>query len=248
MIEVKIGVIGIGQIGGVVARELAAKGHDVRIANSRGADAVKEMAEEIGAIATDVWGAVEGAEAIVLSIPFAAVEQLPRGLFADIPENVPVIDTGNYYPGLREARIAEIDNGMVESVWVSQKLGCPVYKAFNSIGNASIRDGRRPAGAPDRFALAVAGDRPELKAIVRDLVDQVGFDTVDGGTLDESWRQQPGTPAYCTDYTADMLKEALAKAVRGKGPEKRDYFVANMTQILAERSYLEANRLLNTVD
>jgi predicted dinucleotide-binding enzyme len=247
-IELKIGVIGIGQIGGVVARELAASGHEVRIANSRGVEAVREVADEIGAIPSDVWGAVEGVDAIVVSIPFSAVLKLPRGLFANVPDTVPVIDTGNYYPGFREERIAEIDNGMVESVWVSRQLGCPIYKAFNSIGNASIRDGRRPVGAPDRFALAVAGDRHELKAVVQELVSQVGFDAVDGGTLDESWRQQPGTPAYCTDYNARELKIALAKAVAGKGAEKRDYFVSNMAEILSKHSYLEANRLLNTVD
>src|ERR1700722_12617461 len=100
-IDLKIGVIGVGEIGGVVARELAANGHEVRIANSRGPDTIKELAETIGAMPTDVWGAVEGADAIVLSIPFSAVQKLPSGLLANVPKTVPVIDTGNYYPGLR---------------------------------------------------------------------------------------------------------------------------------------------------
>jgi predicted dinucleotide-binding enzyme len=247
-IGLKIGVIGVGEIGGVVARELAANGHEVRTANSRGPDTIRELAEAIGAIPSDVWGVVEGADAIVLSIPFSAVRQLPSGLLANVPKTVPVIDTGNYYPGFRESRIAEIDGGMVESVWVSKQLGCPIYKAFNSIGNASLRDKRKPAGAAGRIALAVAGDDPALKAMVRELVEQVGFDAVDGGALEDSWRQQPGAPAYCTDYTASDLKEALARAVKGKAAEKRDYFLANMKDILAKHSYVEANRLLNTVD
>jgi hypothetical protein len=84
--------------------------------------------------------------------------------------------------------------------------------------------------------------------IVRDLFGQVGFDTVNGGRLDQSWRQKPGTPAYCTDYTASDLKDALAKAVKGKAAVRRDYFVANMQDILAKHSYVEAMRLFNTDD
>ena len=44
-----------------------------------------------------------------------------------------VIDTDNYYPGMRDPRIPEIDEGMPESVWVSRQIGVPVIKAYNNI-------------------------------------------------------------------------------------------------------------------
>ena len=107
----KIGIIGIGNIGSTLARKLAQNGHQVRVANSKGADAVKSFAEEIGAIAADAEGAVADADLVILSVPFPAITRL-AGLMASVPASVPVIDTGNYYPDMRDPRIAEIDDGL----------------------------------------------------------------------------------------------------------------------------------------
>jgi 8-hydroxy-5-deazaflavin:NADPH oxidoreductase len=126
----KIGVIGTGNIGGTLARKLSAAGHDVRVANSRGLEGVRAFADEIGATAIDTRGAVEGADVIVISIPFPAVAELPKDLFDTVPQDVPVVDTGNYYPGMRDTQIAEIDAGMPQSVWVSKQLGRPVIKGL----------------------------------------------------------------------------------------------------------------------
>src|SRR5436190_12522812 len=117
----KIGVIGTGNIGGTLARKLSAAGHDVRVANSRGLEGVRAFADEIGASAVDTRGAVEGADVIVISIPFPAVAELPKDLFDTVPQDVPVVDTGNYYPGMRDTQIAEIDAGMPQSVWVARQ-------------------------------------------------------------------------------------------------------------------------------
>lgn len=116
----KIGIIGIGNIGGTIARKLKAAGHEIRIANSRGPEGVRHFAEKIGVTAANVNGAVTGADAIFLSIPLPAMAQLPNGLLRGVPKDVPVIDTSNYYPGLRDSRIPEIDEGMPES-----SLGVP---------------------------------------------------------------------------------------------------------------------------
>jgi predicted dinucleotide-binding enzyme len=75
-----------------------------------------------------------------------------------------------------------------------------------------LRDRPAPAGTPTRVALPVAGDDAAAKAIVINLADQIGFDAVDAGGLDESWRQQPGTPVYGTDLAADAVGKALADA------------------------------------
>ena len=165
-------------------------------------------------------GAVEGVDLIVISIPFPAVAELPKDLFDTVPQDVPVIDTGNYYPGLRDPQIPEIDAGMPHSVWVSKQIGRPVIKAFNNILAHSLAELGRPEGSPGRLAIAVAGDDVRSKQIVMDIVNETGFDPVDAGPLDESWRQQPGTPAYCCDYDAETTRKGLAAAVKGEAPKK----------------------------
>jgi 8-hydroxy-5-deazaflavin:NADPH oxidoreductase len=218
----KIGVIGIGEIGGTLARKWKERGHSVRVANSRGAIAVKAFAEEIGAEATDVYGAVEGVDAVLLSMPFPAVAKLPKDLFNKASGNVVIIDTANYYPEVRDPHIPEVDDGMPESVWASQQLGRPIIKAFNSIMFYTLSELGRPEGSPDRLAIPVAGDDDHAKQIVMNLVSDTGFEPVNGGLLDQSWRQQPLTPSYCCDYGAQKTLEGLGAAVKGKAAGIRD--------------------------
>ncbi|WP_075218226.1 NADPH-dependent F420 reductase [Mongoliimonas terrestris] len=225
----KIGIIGIGNIGGTLARKLSAAGHEVRVANSKGAEAVGPFATEIGATATDARGAVDGVDLVILSIPLPAVAALPKDLFVSLPDTVPVVDTGNYYPGMRDPQIAELDAGKTESVWVSEQIGRPVIKAFNNILAHSLKELGRPEGSPGRLAVAVAGDDTTAKKTVMGIVNGVGFDAVDGGTLQESWRQQPATPGYCGDYDAASMEKALSAAVPGEAPAIRDRLLKNMS-------------------
>jgi len=218
----KIGVIGIGEMGGAMARRWNEKGHSVRVANSRGAEAVKQFADAIGAEAADVYGAVEGVDVVLLAMPFTGVTKLPKDLFKRAPDGVVIVDTANYYPDVRDPRIPEIDAGMPESVWVSQQLGCSIFKAFNSSMFYALSELGKPEGSPDRLAIPVAGDDARGKQIVMGLVNDVGFDPVDGGSLLESWRQQPSTRAYCCDYGAAKVREGLRAAVKGKAEKIRD--------------------------
>lgn len=218
----KIGIIGTGNIGASLARKLSAAGHEVRVANSRGLDGVRQIAEEVGAQAADVRGAVDAANVVILSIPFPAVQALPGDLFDSVAADAVVIDTGNYYPGMRDPHIPEIDEGMPESVWVSRQIGRPVIKAFNNVLAYTLAELGRPQGTPGRLAAAVAGDDQHAKEIVMALVNQTGFDPVDAGSLEESWRQQPATPAYCCDFDADAMRTALATAVPGVAAPIRD--------------------------
>lgn len=218
----KIGIIGVGNIGGTLARKLVSAGHEVWAANSKDADDVRPIAGEMGAIAADARGAVSGADLIILSIPLPALEKLPKNLFEGVPARVPVVDTSNYYPGMRDPQIAELDTGEVESIWVSRQLGRPVIKAFNNILAHSLAELGQPEGTPGRLAVAVAGDDADAMRLVRGIVNEVGFDPVDAGSLAESWRQQPQTPAYCCDYDAPTMRRALAAAVEGEAPRLRD--------------------------
>jgi len=133
-------------------------------------------------------------------------------LFASVPDDVVVIDTGNYYPRERDGRISEIESGVEESRWVERQLGRPVIKAFNNIYAQHLLERGRPAGSPGRIGLPVAGDDARAKEIVMRLVDQLGFDALDAGGLNESWRQQPGTPVYTTDFDAEGVRRALSQA------------------------------------
>jgi len=228
----RIGILGAGMIGANLARKLGRAGHEVRIANSRGPETIRELAAETGATAVTAAEAVREVEIAIVSIPQGAVEKLPSGLFEGVPPEVIVIDTGNYYPGLRDAAIEEIEAGLPESVWVSRKLGRPVVKAFNSISFTSLAEAGRPAGDPGRIALPVAGDETAAKQAVIDLLDGIGFDGIDAGPLEESWRQQPGTPVYCTDLDRERATRALALADRARAPDLRDRFIEQMLKAL----------------
>src|SRR5262245_50786699 len=133
----KIGIIGAGMIGGTLARRLVALGHDVALANSRGPDTLRSLADEIGARPTSATEAARSAEIVIVTIPERAVVDLPKDLFAGVPNDVVVIDTGNYYPA-RDGAIPGIEEREVESAWVADQLGRPVIKVFNNIGFKSL--------------------------------------------------------------------------------------------------------------
>lgn len=217
----KVAIIGAGNIGGNLTRRLRALGHEVVVANSRGPETLAELAEETGATAVGATEAARGADLVIVTIPERAIPSLPAGILDGAAPGVPVVDTGNYYPQ-RDGRIDAIEAGMTESRWVGERLGRPVVKAFNNIYAQHLIDRAQESGAPGRVALPVAGDDAAAKAIVMRLVDELGFDPVDAGTIDESWRQQPGTPAYATDLDAEGVTRALAEA----SPERPQDFRA----------------------
>jgi len=189
---------------------------------------------------------------VILAIPQPAMATLPMGLLASLPPAVPVIDTSNYYPDLRDERIPALEAGQTESIWVSEQLGRPVIKAFNNILAYSLANLAAPGGNNGRLAVAVAGDDQAQKQFVMSLVDDIGFEPVDSGSLAESWRQQPCTPAYCCDYSADEMRQALADAVRGATAQKREAFNARLPELFASNPSHEDvvafNRALNRAD
>ena len=211
--KLNIGIIGSGNIGGTLARQLTALGHEVSIANSRGPASLAALAAETGATAATVEQVARAQDVVIIAIPEAAVPQLPRDILATT--SAVVIDTGNYFP-VRDGHIAEIDAGLTESQWVAQVIGHPVVKAFNNIVSNSLATRGVPAGTPGRICLSVAGDDIQAKELVLGLLEALGFDGIDAGTLANSWRQQPCTPAYCKDLDKDALKAALEQADAGK--------------------------------
>lgn len=201
----KIGIIGTGAIGGTIAGKLVQAGHCVKVANSKGMDGVKDFALEIGAEPADIYSVVQDVEIVILSLPFAAVADLPKDLFDKVNRNVAVVDTNNYYPGINYGVINEIEDGMVESRWTEKQIGRPVIKAFNMLLANSLANAGKPAGSKNRLAMLVAGDDETQKSKVMQLVEDMGFEPIDNGCIEDSWSQQPNSPGYCCDYTADEL-------------------------------------------
>ena len=216
-----IGIIGAGQIGGTLTRRLTALGHNVFVANSRGPESLANLARETGATAVTPYEAARHGEIVIVTIPEKNIPKLPRDLFDGVPDDVVIVDTGNYYPQQRDGRIDGIEQGATESRWVSDQFGRPVVKAFNNIYADHLLRLGRPSGTPGRIALPVAGDDQQAKQKVINLLDELGFDGVDAGTIDESWRQQPDTPVYGTDFDAEGVKRALSAASQERKPEWR---------------------------
>lgn len=225
----KIGLLGIGNIGGTLARRLPTAGHEVKVANSRGPETIDTDLLATGAQAVTADEAVQGVDVVILSVPFSALPEVAATL-SQVPAETVVLDTSNYYPN-RDGRIEALENGQAESEWVAEQLGRPVVKAWNAVGAPTFAEGDRPAGDPDRVALPIAGDDAHAKVVASRLVDDSGFDPVDAGSLADSWRQQPGSPVYCTALTAAEIPDALAGAERDRLPTLREF----AAQILIER-------------
>ena len=216
----KIGILGAGHIGRTLARKLAAAGHEVKVANSRGPATIAAEALSTGAQAVTKEDAVSKVEVVILSTPFASIPCLAP-LVADLPAKTVVIDTSNYIPA-RDERIEAIENGMTDSVWVTEQLGRPIAKAWNSLYSVTFEGMGRPAGHPERIAAPVAADRERDRDVTMALVEDTGFDAYDAGPIAESWRQQSGAPAYCTEVTLAALPTALASADLARSRKRAD--------------------------
>ncbi len=228
-----IGVIGIGAIGGTIAGKLVRAGHHVKVANSRGKEAVKAFADTVGAVPSDLTEISRDTDVLIISIPYAAIESLPESVFTDLPEEAFVVDTGNYYPGMRDKEIAELGSGQAESLWLSGKINRTVIKAFNTLLAHSLAELGKKKGETGRLAMQVAGNEEQQKKIVMELVDQCGFDPYDAGTLEDSWKMQPTAAGYCCDYTTEELTAVKEKSSQTPEivAERRDRVMGHFAEL-----------------
>ena len=202
----RIGIIGAGHIGGTLAARFIAAGHEVAISNSRGPETLAGLLE--GAQPMTAEDAERFGEVVVVSVPFGRHRELP----SDAVEGKVVIDTANYYPQ-RDGHIPELDDdGTTSSELLQAHLpGARVVKAFNAIVWTTLRDDGRPAGDPDRLGIPISGDDEQAKRTVAALIDEIGFDAVDAGTLAEGGRRhQVGAPAYTQGLPTAELRALLA--------------------------------------
>ncbi|MHC8306229.1 NADPH-dependent F420 reductase [Pseudomonas sp. PB3P13] len=228
----KIGILGTGNIGKTLVSKLSLAGHDVKVANSRGPETIEKNLLSSGAKAVTAQEAVTDVDAVILSIPLIRIPGI-AALLSTVPSETVVIDTSNYYP-FRDEKIAALEAGQVESIWVAEQLGRPVAKAWNAIGSASLASKGKPAGDPDRIALPIAANRDRDREVAKALVEDTGLDPFDAGSLEDSWRQQPGAPAYCTDLKINEIQAALVAAEKDRLPKRRDLGVAVMQERLGD--------------
>ncbi|MFE7799798.1 NADPH-dependent F420 reductase [Nocardia sp. NPDC057440] len=215
-----LGVIGSGMIGSSVARLAVAAGLEVVLSNSRGPETLADLVADLGERARAATPAVaaRAADLVVAAIPLHACEQLPAEALA----GKTVLDTANYYPE-RDGHVAELDAGELTSTALMQRhlAGSRVVKAFNNITPHQLFSLARPAGAPDRSALPIAGDDAEAKAQATRLLHVLGYDAVDTGSLATSWRSEPNTPVYIQPYLGEMpamsVEDFLRWALRTPG-------------------------------
>jgi 8-hydroxy-5-deazaflavin:NADPH oxidoreductase len=220
----KIGIIGTGHIGKTLALKLSAAGHAVEVANSRGPESIGADVVASGAKPVTIQQVVKDKNAIILSIPLNRLPEM-KELLKGISDETVVIDTSNYYPQ-RDNKIDSIEAGQVESLWVIEQLGRPIAKAWNAIGSHSFATKGKLAGNSDRIAIPIAADREIDRKVTMALVEDTGFDAYDAGSLEASWRQQPGAPGYCTDLTLKQLPAAIAAAEKARLPKRRDIAIA----------------------
>jgi len=240
----KIGIVGTGAIGSILAERFSQAGHQVKVTNTRTMPELEKIAAGLGATAATIQDVVKDVDTIIFSMPFNAYKDLPKYLLKEVPQDVVVMDTSNYYP-FRDGEIAELEE-ISESEYISGILDRSLIKVFNNILEYTLKHHGKTAGEEARVAISIAGDNQEHKEVVAQLVDLTGFDTVDAGSLAESWRQQPGTPAYCTELNEAELKQALADAEKGKAPAIRDQIMDGLRSKTSWPSYeeiLEGNRL-----
>jgi 8-hydroxy-5-deazaflavin:NADPH oxidoreductase len=206
----RIGIIGAGHIGGTLAGLFVDAGHEVAVSNSRGPETLAGLVEQLGgrARATSAGDAARFGDVVVVSVPFGRYRELPTEAVA----GKVVIDTNNYYPG-RDGHLEELDGDRTTSSELLQAhlAGARVVKAFNAIQWMRLRDDGRPAGDPGRrLGIPISGDDEEAKRAVAELIEQIGFDPVDAGTLAVGGRKhQTGAPAYTQGLPTAELRARL---------------------------------------
>ncbi|AJY48436.1 NADPH-dependent F420 reductase [Martelella endophytica] len=207
----KIGIIGAGYVGRAVGKKAVETGHDVMLSNSRGPQTLMSTIGAIGCKVGTMDEAIAFGDVIVIAIPLLAYEALPAESLA----GKIVIDAANYYFE-RDGHIEALDKGetTTSEMMAAHLKEARLVKAFNSIRMIDLDDAARPKGSPERVALPLAGEDADAKAVVSDLYDQFGYDTVDAGPLSEGWRFERNRPTYCVLMPKEKLAEALAATTR----------------------------------
>jgi hypothetical protein len=203
-----LGIVGAGKIGTAIARAAVAGGYDVAISGSGAVERIEVIVEVLapGAHPATTDQVAHHAELIVLAVPMHRFRDLPSDPFS----GKILVDAMNYW-----AEIDGIDEGLATapmgtSLVVQEHFPMArVVKSLNHLGYFKFDQGRRQRGAPDRLAIAAAGNDHDAVATVMRLIDRLGFDAVDAGSLSDGVALQPGGPVFGIGLRAEKLTELL---------------------------------------
>jgi len=208
--ERRLGIVGAGKAGTAFARAAMVGGYDVAISGSGPANRIELIVEVLGAgaraLSTDE--VVRYAGLIVLAIPMHRFREVRRDLFA----GKILVDAMNYWDEIDGVdgpfATASAGTSTLVQEWFSSAR---VVKSLNHLGYFKFEKSRRPHGAPDRIAMAAAGDDPAAVAVVLQLIDSLGFDAVDAGNLEAGLALQPGGPIFGAGHSAKELSNLLSR-------------------------------------
>lgn len=201
-----LGIVGAGRLGSVIAQLAASAGFEVLVASRREPALLAGLAAGWGAQATTTGELFARSDAVVLALPLGQVRELP----SEALRGKLVLDATNYW-WLSDGTHPELDDPRTTTSEMVQRHldGARVVKALGHMGYQDLEDEARPPGAPQRKAIAIAGDDEVDLALVARIVDAVGFDPVIAGPLDHGIMLEPGAEAFGADVDAERLREML---------------------------------------
>ena len=188
-----VAIIGLGNIGSTLARNLVAGGQSVIVTDNTSAKAEK-IADELGGKAEflAVSDAIIAADVIILAIYFDAIKQLLEthrdrlmGKIIVDPSN-PIAPDGK--GGFKKTIPADQSSGQLIAALLPS--GVKLVKSFGTLGAASLASGANRS--PEHAALFYATDFPEAGEVVEGLIVAAGFAPVGVGGIDQSLRIEVG--------------------------------------------------------
>jgi predicted dinucleotide-binding enzyme len=206
-----IGIFGAGKVGTALARLLVASGYDVLITGSPRQTALDLLVSVVAPGARVVTPAelVDVSDVIIVAVPFGKAGTVP---WADFGGKI-VVDAMNYWPPV-DGHIAVIDDDERSTTEINAARNplARVVKSFNHIGYHEMEDDSMDPGSPLRRAIAVVGDDDGARAVIAGIIDDIGFDAVDGGALANGRALEPGHPAFGRELSASELSRLLSPA------------------------------------
>ena len=203
-----IAVLGAGHVGPTIARVAIDAGYQVSIAASGDPEQIALITQVLAPGAEPRWAAdaVEGSDMVVLAIPLHRFAALDPALVADKL----VVDMMNYWPPIDGVQEMFDDRWYGSSEIVQHRLArSKIVKTLNHIGYHELEDERRPVGSQDRRALGVAGNDPDAVDVVAEVIERIGYDTVQLNSLRAGRILQPGGPVFGVSMRRTEFEQAM---------------------------------------